>query len=120
MKIEVIKGTGIAVISGGEVLVKDAQSALEMAITVKYKTGATKIVFAKETVSEHFFILSTGLAGEILQKFTNYQIKAAVYGDYSRYTSKPLRDFIFESNRGGQFFFVATREEAIQKLRAAS
>ena len=47
MKIEVIKGTGIAVISGGEVLVKDAQSALEMAITVKYKTGATKIVFAK-------------------------------------------------------------------------
>ena len=62
----------------------------------------------------------TGLAGEILQKFTNYQIKAAVYGDYSRYTSKPLRDFIFESNRGGQFFFVATREEAIQKLRAAS
>ena len=95
MKIEVIKGTGIAVISGGEVLVKDAQSALEMAITVKYKTGATKIVLAKETVSEHFFILSTGLAGEILQKFTNYQIKAAVYGDYSRYTSKPLRDFIF-------------------------
>lgn len=120
MKIEVIKGTGIAVISGGEVLVKDAQSALEMAITVKYKTGATKIVLSKETVSEDFFILSTGLAGEILQKFTNYQIKAAVYGDYSRYTSKPLRDFIFESNRGGQFFFVATREEAIQKLRAAS
>lgn len=61
MKIEVIKGTGIAVISGGEVLVKDAQSALEMAITVKYKTGATKIVLAKETVSEHFFILRRGL-----------------------------------------------------------
>ena len=106
MKIEVIKGTGIAVISGGEVLVKDAQSALEMAITVKYKTGATKIVLAKETVSEHFFILSTGLAGEILQKFTNYQIKAAVYGDYSRYTSKLnctpfVRQYDILSNRWG-------------------
>ena len=32
MKIEVIKGTGIAVNSGGAVLVKDAQSALEMCI----------------------------------------------------------------------------------------
>ena len=120
MKIEGIKGTGIAVISGGEALVTDAQSALEMASTVKYETGTTKIVLAKETVSEHFFILSTGLAGEILQKFTNYQRKAAVYGDYSRYTSKPLGDSIFESNRGGRFSSVATREEAIQKLRAAS
>ncbi len=55
MKIEVIKGTGIAVISGGEVLVKDAQSALEMAITVKYKTGATKIVLAKRQSANTFY-----------------------------------------------------------------
>ena len=62
------------------------------------------------------FILSTGIAGEILQKLTNYQVKVAIYGDYSHYSSKPLHDFIYESNHGKDFFFVGTKEEAIQKL----
>ncbi|MFG6395240.1 MAG: DUF4180 domain-containing protein [Lachnospiraceae bacterium] len=61
-------------------------------------------------------MLSTKIAGEILQKFTNYHIKIAIYGDYSCYTSKPLKDFIFESNKGSNFFFVASKEEALQKL----
>ena len=59
------------------------------------------------------------MAGEILQKFINYRVKAAIYGDYSRYTSKPLRDFIYESNNGRDFFFVAAREEAVEKLAGA-
>lgn len=54
-----------------------------------------------------FFILRTQLAGEILQKFINYQAKLAIYGDYTKYTSKPLKDFIYESNKGNDFFFVA-------------
>lgn len=44
---------------------------------------------------------------------------AVIYGDYSHYTSKPLKDFIYESNHGKDFFFVATKEEAIQKLAQA-
>ena len=47
----------------------------------------------------------------------NYHVKAAIYGDYSRYTSKPLRDFLYESNQGRDFFFVATREEALHRLK---
>ncbi|MBR5805712.1 MAG: DUF4180 domain-containing protein, partial [Oscillospiraceae bacterium] len=42
--------------------------------------------------------------------------RIAIYGDYSRYTSKPLRDFIYESNKGKSVFFVATKEEAIEML----
>ena len=61
--------------------------------------------------------MSTGIAGEILQKFMNYRIKAAIFGDYSKYTSKPLKDFIYESNHGKNFFFVATREEAVDRLK---
>ena len=118
MKIEHINDNGIdiAVISSDEKVIVDAQSALDLAMTVKYETGAANIVLDKRLVCEDFFILSTGVAGEILQKFVNYHVRAAIYGDYSRYTSKPLRDFIRESNRGRDFFFVATREEAIQKL----
>ena len=70
-------------------------------------------------LGEDFFVLSTGIAGEILQKFINYHVKAAMFGDYSRYTSKPLRDFIYESNNGKDFFFTASKEEAVERLAQA-
>lgn len=118
MNIEYIKDNGmdIAVVSSDGKVITDVQSALDLAMTVKYETGAANLVLDKGLICEDFFILSTGVAGEILQKFINYQVRAAIYGDYSRYTSKPLRDFIYEANQGRDFFFVATKEEAIQKL----
>ncbi|MCI8308633.1 MAG: DUF4180 domain-containing protein [Clostridia bacterium] len=42
-------------------------------------------------------MLIKGLAGEILQKLINYQTKFVIYRDYSKYTSKPLKNFIYES-----------------------
>ena len=77
------KNGPIAVVSAGEKVITDVQSALDLAMTARYEGGAGKIAICKEAVSEDFFILSTGLAGEILQKFTNYHIKAAFYGDFS-------------------------------------
>ncbi len=121
MNIELIKqnGVDIAVITSEEKVITDAQSALDLAMTVRHETGAERIAVDKKAIAEDFFILSTGMAGEILQKYINYHIKAAFYGDYSRYTSKPLRDFIYESNQGKDFFFVSTKEEAVQKLADA-
>lgn len=118
MNIEHLKDNGIdiAVVSGDEMVIVDTQSALDLAMTVKYETGAERIVIDKSVMCGDFFILSTGMAGEILQKFMNYHVKVAVYGDYSHYTSKPLKDFIYESNRGKDFFFVSTKEEAVQRL----
>ena len=121
MNIETIKENGIdiAVISSDSRVITDTQSALDLLMSVKYETGAERIVLPKELICEEFFILSTGIAGDILQKFINYHMKVAVYGDYSHYTSKPLRDFIYESNQGRDIFFTATREEALQKLARA-
>lgn len=121
MQIEFIQENGvqIAVVTGEEKLVTDTASALELALSARYETGADRIAIDKKVIAEDFFILSTGMAGEILQKFINYHIKAAIWGDYSRYTSKPLRDFIYESNHGRDFFFVETKEEAVRKLAEA-
>ena len=121
MKIECLKNRemDVAVVSSDEKVIVDVQSALDLVMTVKYETGVSRIVMDKNLVCEDFFILRTGVAGEILQKFINYRVKAAIYGDYSRYTSKPLRDFIYESNNGHDFFFVSTKEEAVQKLTEA-
>ena len=118
MKTETIQTPrgAIAVLSGGETQITDAATALDLAMSVRYETGASRLAIDKRLVCDNFFILSTGLAGEILQKFVNYQVKMAVYGDFSRYTSKPLRDFIYESNQGEHFWFVPTREEALRRL----
>ena len=118
MNIEHFKNNNanIAIVHSDDKIIFDTQSALDMIMTVKYETDATKIVIDKNLICDEFFVLSTGIAGEIIQKFINYNFKVAVYGDYSQYTSKPLKDFIYESNNGNDLFFVASKEDAIQKL----
>lgn len=106
----------IAVVRSAEKVLTDTQSALDLLMSAKYEAGTKDIAIAKELVADDFFKLSTGLAGEILQKYVNYGGRIAIYGDYSRYTSKPLHDFIYESNQGKDVFFVATEEEALGKL----
>lgn len=122
MHIETITENGalIAVVENEEKLLTNPQEALDLAMTVQYETGAHCIALSKKLVAEDFFILSSGLAGEVLQKYINYHFKLAVWGDFSRYTSKPLHDFIYESNQGKDFFFVANKEEAVQKLAGAA
>lgn len=105
-----------AIVQSGEKVFKDTQSALDVLMNAEYGIGTKNIVIEKKLIAEDFFILSTGLAGEILQKYINYGGRIAIYGDYSRYTSKPLKDFIYESNKGKNVFFVATEEEAIEML----
>ncbi len=97
-------------------MINDLQSAIDLMMTVKYETGIKNIVLSKELVVDKFFILRSGLAGEILQKFINYQFRIAIYGDYSKYTSKPLKDFIYESNNGHDIFFTDSLQMAIDKL----
>ena len=92
MKTKVIEG--IAVVSSNKLIIKDVQSAIDFIMTVKYETNCNRIALNKSAVIEDFFILSKGLAGEILQKFINYQTKFAIYGDYSKYTRNETKNFI--------------------------
>lgn len=118
MTIEKVEKNNIvcAVIIGTDKVITDAQTALDVLMSAKYDAGTKNIIIDKKLVCEDFFILSTGLAGEILQKYINYGGRIAIYGDYSHYTSKPLKDFIYESNKGKDVFFVATQDEAIDML----
>ncbi|GAA1834312.1 DUF4180 domain-containing protein [Agromyces salentinus] len=65
-----------------------------------------------------FFDLSTGLAGAFTQKLVNYRIRLAIVGDLSEHTagSGALRDYVWESNRGDQVWFVRDEEELSAKL----
>lgn len=109
----------IVYIESDEILIYDSQSALDFIATVYYEKNCSRIVLAKETICEEFFKLSSGIAGEVLQKFINYHTKLAIVGDFSKYTSKPLHDFIYECNKGKDIFFVENLEQAAEKLKLA-
>lgn len=122
LKTEIVKknNVSVAVVNSSKVLIKDVPSALDLVMNIKYETGCTNIVINKEAVVEEFFVLSTCLAGEILQKFINYGIRFAIYGDFSAYTSKPLKDFMYESNKGKDIYFQPTAGLSVDKLTGYS
>ena len=111
-----VNGISCAVTNSEEILIRDAQTALEWMVNTQYETGCDRMALNREAIVDRFFILSSGLAGDILQKFVNYQVTLAIYGDFSRFASKPFHDFVWESNRGTHVAFVSTVEEAVAVL----
>ncbi|MBE1443760.1 DUF4180 domain-containing protein [Paenibacillus sp. OAS669] len=108
----------VAVIESSDIVIGDVQDALDLMATVNYTEECHKILLNKANITEDFFELRTKLAGEILQKYTNYQVKLAVVGDFEGYNSKSLRDFIYECNHGKQFFFVKDNEAGLEALHS--
>ena len=106
----------IAVINSDEIIISDSQSALDLIATVSHVDGCQSLIINKEAIIDDFFDLSSGIAGEILQKFVNYSMRMAIIGDFSEYTSKALKNFIYECNHGIHIFFVSNEQAAIAKL----
>ena len=106
----------IAVVNNETPLIADAQSARDLIISVHYEYYAAKIAIYKAAISEDFFRLSTGVAGEVAQAFVNYGCRLAIIGDFSGYTSKPLYDYIYECNKGRHLNFVDDEQEAVKWL----
>ncbi|MDR0382294.1 MAG: DUF4180 domain-containing protein [Oscillospiraceae bacterium] len=106
----------VAVVHSDVPIVTDAQTALDLAVTLFYGHGCRNIALNKAAINEDFFILSTGVAGEIAQKLVNYRYRLAIVGDFSGYTSRPLHDYIYECNRGRHLYFVGDEQAAIEKL----
>ena len=75
--------------------------------------GAETIVIPVERLDADFFHLRTGVAGEMIQKFTMYRRRVAILGDVSAYVngSKSFHDFVYEANNGRHLWFVTDREE---------
>jgi hypothetical protein len=95
---------------------RDAADLVNEAFDAKARVIAVPV----ERLGEAFFTLSTRVAGEVVQKVVNYGLKLAVVGDISRYLKKsaPLRDWVRESNRGEDLWFVEDFIGLDQKLEA--
>lgn len=116
IEIKIIKNYKISLVNSSEVIIKDVQSALDFIATMNYNYDSFNIIMNKECFVNDFFDLSTKLAGDILQKIVNYNVKLAIVGDFSLYNSNALKDFIYECNTGKDIFFLENNKLAISKF----
>lgn len=116
MKIEIHEhhNTRIAEVISDQLVIRSIQDGLDLLGDLYYQEVG-KIILHQKNIAPDFFDLKTGIAGEILQKFSNYRMPVAIIGDFSNVQSKSLQDFIRESNKGKWVNFVESMEEAITK-----
>lgn len=105
----------IAIVFSEELIITELQDAIDIIAEVSYNDSEC-VIMRESHFSPLFFDLKTGLAGDILQKFSNYKMRLFIIGDFSKFLSKSLQDFIRESNKYKLMNFVSSLEEAIDNL----
>jgi hypothetical protein len=110
-----INGKNIAILNSIGIIIHETQDALDLMAEASY-LNSHKIIIKEDQITPAFFDLKTGIAGDILQKFSTYNVTLAIIGNFSKYSSKSLRDFVFESNKYGRINFVSSLKEATEKL----
>ena len=100
-----LKNTKIAEVISAEMLIKSAEDGLDLLGNIYYQ-GFDKVIIYERNVTPEFFDLKNKLAGEILQKFSNYRVRLAIIGDFDK----------FESNKTKHINFVGNLAEALEKL----
>ncbi|KAA8478240.1 uncharacterized protein DUF4180 [Arcticibacter tournemirensis] len=111
----IINNKKIAEVGEDGVFIKRAEDALDLLGDLYYQ-GFDGIIIREQNITPDFFDLKTGMAGEILQKFSNYRVRLAIIGDFSSYKAKSICDFIYESNKTGHINFLSSMEEALKKI----
>lgn len=69
------------------------------------------LLFEQGSLPDSFFELKTGFAGAVLQKFSNYRVKAALIISEDKLTGR-FAELAYESNRGKYFRLFSERSEA--------
>lgn len=118
IKLHIIKDDmAIAELKDDSFIVRNSEDAVEL-INLPETQDCDKFIIYERNLSKDFFNLSSGVAGDILQKFSNYRLRIAIIGDFSKFKSKNLNDFFRESNKTGNILFLNTLEEALERLNA--
>ena len=74
--------------------------------------GSSGILFTQDDLGEAFFELRTGLAGELFQKLTNYQMRAAiVLTDFGAYGQR-FSELAYEHSSHPMIRLVRSMDEA--------
>jgi hypothetical protein len=115
IKTHQINNTKIAELTAKETIINKIEDGYDLLGNLYYQ-GFDRIIIDQKNIIPDFFDLKNGIAGEILQKFSTYRVRLAIVGDFSKYESKSLNDFIYESNKGRHINFVDSAAAAIKIL----
>ncbi|BCB83459.1 DUF4180 domain-containing protein [Phytohabitans suffuscus] len=117
MTVEEIHGVRVLTVPEAGPAIRGGADALDL-VAASFEQQAEFVVVPVGRLDPEFFTLSNGLAGEFLQKLVNYRLRVAIVGDISAHVaaSNALRDFVRESNRRGQNWFLATPAELSDRL----
>lgn len=115
IKTHTIHTIPIAEISSEGLIIEKEEDGLDLLGNVYYQ-GFDRMIIHEKNITPAFFDLKNKMAGEILQKFSNYRIRLAIVGDFSAYTGKSIADFMYESNNGKLINFLESTEEALNRL----
>lgn len=107
--------TKIAEVISDQILIGNVEDGLQLMGDLYYQ-GYDKIIIYETNITPDFFDLKTRLAGEVLQKFSNYRVQLIIIGEFSKYPGKSIGDFIYESNKGKIVNFLPTIAAAKDKL----
>ena len=114
MKVEsyIINNSKIAEVISEDTIINNIEDGINLLGDLYYQ-GFDKVILYEEHLVPEFFDLKTGMAGEILQKFSNYRVQLFIIGEFTAFTSKSFKDFVYESNKGKHVNFVSSRAEAL-------
>lgn len=96
----------MAEIISDDILINTVEDGAQLLVDLYYQ-GFDKIIIQEKNITPDFFDLKTGIAGEVLQKCSNFRIQLAIIGDFEKYPGQSIKDFIYESNKGKQVNFLA-------------
>ncbi|WP_017258775.1 DUF4180 domain-containing protein [Pedobacter arcticus] len=117
MKIEThrINNIEVAEVISDDMIINKSEDGIDLLGNLYYQ-GFDEILIYEKNITPDFFDLKTGIAGEVLQKFSTYRVRLAIVGDFSKYTSESLHQFVYESNKAKHINFMVSKEEALKVL----
>jgi hypothetical protein len=99
----------------GDQIIHSPQDFLDM-MAWGGENGTNLLLLQEPNFAPAFYDLKTGLAGEILQKLSNYGCRLAIHGSFASVRSERFRELMREANKGSQLRFAESRDEALAWL----
>jgi PadR family transcriptional regulator AphA len=92
-------------------LINSENDALDL-IALCWEHDASAIIIHHTVLSEDFYNLKTKIAGNIIQKFINYGIKAAIIVPKETIQKGRFKEMALETNKGNHFRLYESKKEA--------
>lgn len=91
--------------------IANQKDALEW-VSICSENEVCRLMLHAENLTEDFFKLRTGVAGDILQKLVTYEIKIAAILTPELVNQGRFRDMVLEANRGSHFRVFYNHQDA--------